>query len=241
MKKFSKSKIAVISLGLLAFNANVQANPITTLYNTGVDNTGSVVINGTSDSHYALVRNPAYDGITEISPSYGNLQAYGNTAVGGTKAITSAYGYPIVGPWLDDNGTSAWIIPESGSQAIAFFDYQTTFSLTGFNSRTAAISGQWSTDNLGVDIILNGHNLGFQNTSQYPSWTAFSIDNSIASSYYLAGVNTLDFIVKNDGEPTGLRVEMAGTASPVPVPAAIWMFVSGLIGLGATMRKKAQA
>jgi hypothetical protein len=36
----------------------------------------------------------------------------------------------------------------------ATFDYQTTFNLTGLNPATAAISGQWSTGDQGLNILI---------------------------------------------------------------------------------------
>lgn len=235
--KLTKIIVAtVIAVGSQSAINSAQASVITSLYNTGTDDTGAALSNGAIDSHYSLVTNAAYNNITQVSPSFGNMQAYGDTATGVTAAFTS--GWPIIdGLWLGDNGTSTWINPASNSQTIAFFDYQTTFSLTGFDISTAAIDGRWITDNSGVDIILNGHHLGLLNKGNVNAWTTFSI----ASGYYLEGINTLDFIVQNDGGPTGLRAELTGTASPVPAPAAIWMFGAGLLGWGAALRKKAQS
>jgi hypothetical protein len=47
------------------------------------------------------------------------------------------------------------------------------------------------------------------------AFTSFSIP---LGSLFVSGLNTLDFLVHNDGSNTGLRVEMTGQASPVGVP-----------------------
>jgi len=63
-------------------------------------------------------------------------------------------------------------------------------------------------------------------------------------SGFIAGINTLDFVVNNIGgeitNPTGLRVEFqSATADQVPVPAAIWLLGSGLLGLIGIARRRA--
>ena len=66
------------------------------------------------------------------------------------------------------------------------------------------------------------------------------------NSGFLDGVNTLDFVVENSNlfGPTGLRVEMTGTADAaavpggVPEPATWAMMLMGFGGLGALLRRR---
>jgi hypothetical protein len=210
--------LAAVALLLGGVGQSSQAGPITGLFNTGVDGSGTPLADGTiGDPHYSLVSVPS--GTKEILV----LRAKG--------------GYPIP-PWVGDDNISAWIGPNNsgingtdrtGDSPSGSFDYRTTFDLNGLNPSTASISGQWSMDNEGVDILINSVPTG--NSS--PSDTSFTSFHSFSiSSGFVAGSNTLDFIVHNDASWTGLRVEMTGTANPaasvVPEPTTLTLMGIGL-------------
>jgi hypothetical protein len=179
------------------------------LFNTGVDGSGTPLPDGTlGDPHYTITSTPA-----------------GSTTI--IRVRTSAGGYPI-GPWVGDNSTSAWIGPNNDGAVdgpVGVYDYQTTFTLG--SGSAILITGQWSTDNEGNDILLNGASTGntIPDPGSYTSWHPFTI-----SGNGVGGVNTLDFLVNNDGGPTGLRVEIFG-ANAVPEPSALSLAVIGLTGL----------
>ncbi|MGH6683860.1 MAG: PEP-CTERM sorting domain-containing protein [Pseudolabrys sp.] len=145
---------------------------------------------------------------------------------------------------------SAWIGPDNAQNLtgpLGTYDYQITFDLTGFNAATASISGQWTTDNQGRDILLNsvstGNSIAFgsgPDNYSFNSWHPFTI-----SGGFLPGLNTLDFLINNSSvdcggdcsvNPTALRVEMTATASEssraTPLPAALPLFASGLGAMG---------
>src|SRR5262249_46915482 len=99
-----------------------------------------------------------------------------------------------------------------------------------------SISGLWAQDNSGVDILINGVSTG-QLGGGFGGFTAFAINSG-----FVAGTNTIDFIVNNGGGPTGLRVEMTGSASPVtggiPEPASLVLMGAGLAAFALYRRRQ---
>jgi hypothetical protein len=215
MRKFYKLALLAALLGL---TISAQANLIP-LFNTGVDAGGVVLANGTTpDPHYSLIAVPS-----------------GSSA---TLVLSSAGGFPI-GPWLGDNALSRWIRPNNGgtsgqdSDPAGTYVFRTTFDLTGLNPLTASISGGWSTDNNGSSVLLNGVNTGIAATSFTQFQTGFA--PFTISSGFVAGINTLDFVVVNgagtSGNPTGLRVEMTGNAAVAPVPEPSTYIAGALLAI----------
>ncbi len=211
---------AVATLAFLTTNgAQAQAVQVGTFYNTGVDNTQTVLTNGAAETHYVIFSTP--DGSTPT-----------------VRVATSANGFPIP-PWIGDDTFSAWIGPNTDSALngpVGIYDYQTTFDLTGFDATTAALNGRWAADNAGVDIVINGNSTG-QTVAGFDAFNSFSV-----TSGFTSGVNTIDFLVRNDGGPTGLRVEGGLTAdavvASVPEPMSLAILGVGLAGAGLFRRFK---
>ena len=234
MRMINRTLAGVALAGALAASTAAGASTITSLYNTGVDSLGVSLTGGTgsSDPHYTADAGTAQVG----------------TGATGLTPVT-------IGAWLPDSVTSAWIgLPTIGNQLNAANSqtvvFRTTFDLTGYIPSTASIVGLagWATDDFGLDILINGVSTGQAtapncNGSSYCGYTPF-----IVASSFIAGINTLDFLVQNSpasacdagcqtlfgGNPFGLRVEMTGTAdiSAVPLPAALPLFATGLGALG---------
>ena len=116
------------------------AATISTIFNTGVDDSGVVLPDGTiGDPHYTLVSVPG--GTSDI------------------LIITSTSGWPIP-PYIEDNSFSRWIGPNNNPDLFGpdgDYTYRTEFDLTGFNPSTAKIVGAWTTDNSGLQILLSSN------------------------------------------------------------------------------------
>jgi len=229
-------RLILVACAVLALAGVAPATPIA-VFNTGVNGSGIPLANNTiGDPHYVLMSVPG--GTTDI------------------RVRTSAGGWPI-GPWIADDAISAWIGPANDpilhpeweccgqtsgvGGPIGEYVYRTTFDLTGLDPITAVLSGRWSTDDTGSDILLNGVSTGITITVPgYSAWSPIFIDSG-----FVSGINTLDFVVKNwddvnqMGGPTGLRVEIEGRADPIPEPGTLLLLGSGLLVLARLVRKNA--
>ena len=180
-----------------------EANPIT-LFNTGVDNAGTPLGGAATDTHYQLV--------TSADPLY----------PAPAQAIVVTSPHPL---WVNaNNAVSRWVGANASAVGInGSYAYKTTFDLTGLDPLSALISGRAAADDIVDAVLLNGNSVLIG--AGFVSYKPFLINTP---SWFLAGVNTLTFQVRNlGGAPTGLRVEMVGEANPIPEPTSL-----GLAGLG---------
>lgn len=169
--------------------------PITTLFNTGVDNSGMILADNTTDPHYRLK--------LSADPTWVGPATY---ASGDVPAAWNLIGTD-----------SRWISPRYPNTAVeaGYYHYQTTFDLTGMEPSTASISGRFSADNYLSSVQLNGTVVP-QATGGFNTWYDLVLPQGSA---FVEGVNTLVFIVRNlpddiGANYSGLRVEMAGWAMP---------------------------
>jgi len=205
----------LILVGVLALIATirVQADPIPGLFNTGLDANRVALPAGAVDPHYIFTINPDS---------------------GSSDAIVHNEGFPISpGAWIANTASSKWIAPlaDTAGAASGDYTYELTFDLTNFDPTTASITGNWATDNGGLDILINNISTGSANTIQFTAFTPFSI-----TSGFSAGLNTIDFVLNNAALGyTGLRVELSGTATPIisTPPGITVQPVSLCVGLGA--------
>jgi hypothetical protein len=220
MKRYFILCVCVLILSL-GFTLPVFAHIVpafTGLYNTGVDDAGLVLDNGTNDTHYVLTSSP--------------LGASGTSTV-----------IPFPGAWVTPPTGSSWIGPQSHgtdgltSDPAGVYSYTLTFSLApGLDPRKTEISGYWAVDN-SATLYLNGIYTNVTNGG-FNSLAYFDL-----TSNFITGKNIVEFRVTNDdggswGNPSGLLVSgLQGKSSPVPLPAAMWLLGPGLVGLLGLRRK----
>jgi hypothetical protein len=188
----STSQVAVVMVGL----------GFTELYNTGVIKPGTLANGGSIDMHYQLI-------------------ASADPENPGPAAHVLYDGWPVTnGVYMLNGPDSKWIssklidpVLRSGSPGGTYI-YRTTFILDTTDPNVAVLNGKAAVDNAIIDIILNGVSTGITNIFVFNQFTTFQITNG-----FVAGLNTLDFIVTNvvttGYNPEALRVELDGVALPL--------------------------
>jgi hypothetical protein len=176
---------------------------IPSLHNTGIDASGAVLAGGATDPFWTLQVNP--DG-------------------GATNVYVGNDGFP--GAWLANSTTSKWVGPRASlsdtSIAQGDYRYRTTIDLTGRDTNTVIIVGQWASDNWGGPVSVNGTIVNVPGSFAFNGWATFTLASTNAT--FLPGINTIDFVVNNlSAGSTGLRVEFTtASARTLPgIPAGI--------------------
>jgi len=210
--------------------------------------------------------------VTAFMAANGGSLASFTAAAGGAPASTFA---PVVvvppfpiPPWMANGPNSSWIGPTSNGAAggagvpplggfvntgagyssvssapQGFFAYTTAFTLGA--PPTSTVGLQWTSDNQGVAIYLNGKNEGDVNPGDFTAFTPFTLN----TADFVTGANTLTFVVYNEefggahASPTGIRIE--GTiVTAVSEPGMMTLAAVGalpILGLYWARRRRAQA
>lgn len=217
------------SLRHVAFGAalllagTAPAATILRIYDTGVDAAGHALGggNGTTDSHYQIVGGTSRAAIVGRQAKTFDEFGYFMPDTAGSRAINAT-----------GNGTG------DDNSTIVF---RTTFDLTGYAPGSAMLSGTAQADDAAT-IELNGHPF----TTMPIGYFAATPFASINPSFFVAGINVLDFIVRNGSGNTALRVANlrltdTRTADAVPEPRT-WALLTigfGLVGIAARRRRPA--
>lgn len=214
------SLLLPLVLATAIFSCRVASATPITIYNTGIAGSGV-------DPYYTITASTD-PGVSANSPAYTDVSRAGGWAA------------PI-------SGTN-WINPSSsgtGGQSFGpyTYTYTTTFDLRGFDPATATLSGLLQVDDA-VTLFLNGNQVS-ANIGAYARATPFFIGSNYGPDF-LAGINTLSFLVNNSGNyATGFDAALSGTAiSEVPEGESFAMVsIAGILltGLGIRRRRNQRA
>jgi hypothetical protein len=208
-------KLAIITIALLS-TTTVQAQLLD--------------FNGTQTGFY--INTSTSDGFTETM---------GNNS-GGNIAINNG----SVGAYWNGNGSNNLLSWTNGGLQSGFIltdnNPINTFSVTSFDFGNGYSSGINPVTSLEVIGTLLG---GTQVSETFVSgWTSNGLSQITLESVFtnLTSLQFIAFGADNRATFDNIVVNQLSAAVPaaVPVPAAVWLFASGLLGLGA-LRKKVQA
>ena len=187
---------------LIATNANSAATnfatvsvgqPLPGLANTGVGTSGALLAGGAVDPHWQLV------------------QSADSTYTGPATYVDST----IPGTYIPDGPNSQWIAPGNNvSVAGGNYLYQTSFILDSQNLTNMQLIVNWAADNVCVDILLNGVDLGITDNNGFTGFTP-----TIITTNFVAGTNLLVCVVSNAGTAaslSGFRAELSGLSALLP-------------------------
>jgi hypothetical protein len=155
------------------------------------------------------------------------------------NSATTITGNPIVlsppnvaGAWVTPTGLSKWVSTCDAVQTLSCLPgyapggpfvfgaytvpltvtYSTTFSMAGLDPNSAQLTINWSTDDCGLTVSLNG----VPKSPGFPcgGWT--TMHSVTITSGFVAGTNTLSFQTTNaDNGFEGIVVDVVGQANPI--------------------------
>jgi hypothetical protein len=211
---------AVLAMGIAMGPLAAAAQP--TFWSTGLNPGGSLLSSGVADPHYRIIG------------STGNVNVTAATAL--TPVVINLGQLP--GSWVQ-SPTARWIWQYAdGSPTNVTLTYRTTVDLTGYNASTAVLSGQWSVDNLGFDVVVNGVSQGLTQPG-FTTLTSFSLTQNLIS-----GINNIDFVANDFGVIAGLLVTntsvqaQALVVTPEPATFALVATALGVLTVARSRRRR---
>jgi len=187
-----KIQFLILLTILSCITSEISAATIPGIYSTGLNDNFNLLADGETDSHYSLI---------ESSDKHFSGPK--------TKVVNSNV-YPM-NVWFPNNNTSKWIAPRADAGLAnehGVYVYRITFDLSKFKSKTAVVYGLWTSDDKGIDILINGQKSG----NFTPLASFYAMFSFVINSGFSDGINTIDFVIHNVVSSSGLRVEIKGEA-----------------------------
>jgi hypothetical protein len=185
-------------------------------------------------------------------PSFGN----NNTAVAYLGSPSTTYALSPGTAWAPPGANSVWVSNNPGSgpggnyvAPSGNYSYTTTFNTITGNTYTGSIS-VLADDT--TSVIFNGHTLALQGDLGSDAHCADGTPNCVTptmitlpTAYFLDGLNTLQFDLRQTVLSAGLDFYGSATASPgqsaVPETGTLFLLGTGLIGsAGLLLRRSRQ-
>lgn len=213
--------------------------------------TGTLILSSSVNAATFIDTTPSWDGSSAISPfGEGNTATYGQTFTVGVDTQLDDFTYyldDLLNPDFVD--FEAYVMGWDGLKATGPVLYQSSAMSTtnnggsdGFESFTINTGGLnltqgnqyvafFSASNL-FDTITGTSKMGLINTDVYSGGSFVFLNN--AADFSLLTANNWSITSSFDAAFT----MNFSSASPVPVPAAAWLFGSGMLGLVGVARRK---
>jgi hypothetical protein len=170
------------------------------------------------------------------------------TVTGGSPPATGpAYVGSYGPPWISSTPTSQWITPDNpvnvnrDRTTLGSYVYTTTFTSTA--PYAGFFTGQFASDNVVTQILLNGQVIytGTTNSvdspNQYSFWTPFSYSGPLLANDTLT-FDVLNYALATNDNPTGLDVQFL--TQGVPETSTWVMMILGFLGVGLMAYRRKQ-
>jgi hypothetical protein len=198
------------------FSSSSTLQPIPGLYATGVNNDGTLAVDGSVDLHWTVVESASH-------------------ALPGPNAIIKATSQ-IPNTWASNQASSKWIgLQENITQQPienlpnGLYEFQLQFSLTGLNAAQASIILQWTSNDATKAVFLNGNSILPVKTSSTASKSTWPEYTNVITGGFLPGTNTLIIQINSTNTFVDLQAVVSGTA-----PVGGQLTIPGVLGTGLT-------